>query len=60
MTATTRLVRDGRCTLAELKELGGWMKSSNQLTKPVYFTYCGGMNLAHRIYLDASTGRIYQ
>ena len=27
--------------------------------EPVYFTYCGGMTISNRIYLNAETGRIF-
>lgn len=58
--ATTALVEDGRCTVAELKEIGGWVKSQNNKSEPVYFTYCGGMVLSNRLYLNTSTGRVYK
>lgn len=58
--AATTLVMDGRCTLAEMKEYGGWVRSSNSRPLPVFFIYCGGSRIGNRIYLDARTGRIYQ
>lgn len=60
-TAAAQLINDGRCTRADFEEIGGWMKSVNQYRdQPVYFTYCGGMTNANKIYLDASTGRIFR
>lgn len=60
-TAAAQLISDGRCTRADFEEMGGWMKSVNQYRdQPVYFTYCGGMSNANKIYLDASTGRIFR
>ena len=59
--ATIQLVKDGGCTVAELKEIGGWWKSQEHKDKPIYFTYCGGMeSIDTRLYLDASTGRVYR
>ncbi len=36
----------------------GFVKSSTQRDRPIYFTYCGRAIIANRWYLDASTGRI--
>ena len=58
--AANELIERGRCTPADFQEQGGWMKSSNHRDEPVYFTYCGGMTIANRIYLNAETGRIFQ
>jgi hypothetical protein len=57
--AAHKLISDGRCTAEEFKEMGGWVKSSNDRDRPVYFMYCGGMTLANRLYLNAVTGEIY-
>lgn len=56
--AANELIESGRCTAADFEEQGGWMKSTNHRDEPVYFTYCGGMTVANRIYLNAETGRI--
>ena len=60
VTAANALIADGRCTPSDFQEMGGWLKSSNHRDQPIYFTYCGGMTLANRIYLDASSGRIFK
>lgn len=57
--AANELIQSGRCTPGDFEEQGGWMKSSNHRNEPVYFTYCGGMTVANRIYFDAQTGRIF-
>tara|TARA_R110000787_G_scaffold38249_2_gene96537 strand:- start:310 stop:957 length:648 start_codon:yes stop_codon:yes gene_type:complete len=57
--AAGTLIREGRCTAADFEEQGGWVKSSNHRDQLVYFTYCGRMTVANRIYLDARTGRIF-
>lgn len=60
-TAAAQLIADGRCSRGDFQEMGGWIKSVNQYRdQPVYFTYCGGMTNANKIYLDASTGRIFR
>lgn len=60
MAASTKLIQDRKCSLADFREMGGWVRSTNAPSKPVYFTYCGGMTVSNRIYLDASTGRTYK
>ena len=58
--AANELISNGRCTEGDFEEQGGWVKSSNHRDEPVYFTYCGEMTIANRIYLNAQTGKIYQ
>jgi len=58
--AANQLISAGRCTPAEIEEMGGWVKSSTERNRPIYFTYCGGMTIANRLYLDVETGEIYQ
>ena len=59
--AAAQLIADRRCTRDDFIEMGGWMKSVNQYKdQPVYFTYCGGMTSANKVYLDATTGRIFR
>ena len=57
--AADTLMREARCTPSDFEEQGGWMKSSDHRDQPIYFVYCGGMGAPNRIYLDASTGRIF-
>lgn len=56
--AAARLVRERRCTVAELRELGGWLRAAPDGGAPRYFTYCGGTSVRHRIYLDPASGRL--
>lgn len=55
--ATFELVKDGTCTLDELAEQGGWWKSSDR-GEQYYFTYCGGMTLRNKLYLNVQTGQV--
>jgi hypothetical protein len=58
--AAIKLIKDGRCTPRDFEKTGGWMKSAIKFRdEPVYFTYCGGMTISNRIYLNAETGRIF-
>lgn len=60
MKAASQLIADGRCSARDFEEMGGWVKSTNHADAPVYFTYCGGMTISNRIYLNAATGRLYR
>ena len=55
-TAAKKLISQRRCSLADFKEMGGWMRSTSR--KSTYFTYCGGMSNINRIYLDITTGQL--
>lgn len=56
-TAAIKLIDEGRCTPADFTEVGGFVRSTNH-PGGVYFTYCGGMTLADRVYVDIR-GDIY-
>jgi len=59
--ASNELVTSGRCTLKDFRQMSGWLKTvMTDHETPVYFTYCGGLNLPNRIYLNAATGQIWQ
>jgi len=53
--AARQLIDDGRCTEADFKEMGGWMASTNA-GAGMYFTYCGGLKVSNKIYLNAKSG----
>lgn len=57
--AANKLIAEGRCSASDFEEMGGWMKSTKDRDRPVYFMYCGGMSSSNRIYLNASNGEIY-
>ena len=54
------LIKQGKCTLGDFKEMGGWMRSSSHKPKPIFFTYCGGMSKKNRIYFNAQTGKVFK
>jgi hypothetical protein len=56
--AASKLIAFGKCSETDFKEIGGWMRSSNHKDKPMYFTYCGGMRISNKVYLNASTGEV--
>jgi len=60
VSASDQLIKSGKCSLGDFKEMGGWWRSTNHKPKPVYFTYCGGMTRSNRIYLDAATGKTFR
>ena len=54
--AARQLITDGTCTESDFQEMGGWMASTNR-GPGMYFTYCGGMTLSNKIYLDTKSGK---
>lgn len=54
--AARQLIIDGTCTEGDFQEIGGWMASTNR-GPGMYFTYCGGMTLSNKVYLDAKSGK---
>ena len=55
-----KLIESGRCAASDFEQIGGWVKSTNHRNEPVYFTYCGGMTIANRIYLNANSSEIFR
>ncbi|MDG4952785.1 hypothetical protein NYR78_06720 [Actinobacillus equuli subsp. haemolyticus] len=47
------LITKGKCSIADFKEMGGWLKSTSG-GKSIYFTYCGGFSLQNKVYIDIS------
>jgi len=59
--SATKLVSAGTCKPEDFELSGGWIKSvSSFKDRTVYFTYCGGMDIGNRIYLDASTEETFK
>ena len=59
--AASYLLTTNRCTHRELTEYGGfWKAQGEDKYEPIYFTYCGGNHIENRLYVDASTGKVYK
>jgi len=59
INSTKILIQNRKCSISEFEKIGGWVKSQSQKNRPIYFTYCGGMKLNNKIYLDASIGHLF-
>ncbi|MFA0442018.1 hypothetical protein AB4560_19090 [Vibrio sp. 10N.222.51.C12] len=57
-SATTSLIENKRCRLSDFIEVDGWIKSINHPNN-IYFSYCGGLDVANKVYLNVSTGEIF-
>lgn len=53
--AARKLITEGICSETDFQDMGGWMASTNR-GAGIYFTYCGGMSMNNKIYLNAMTG----
>jgi len=62
MTASRKLISEGRCTLAALKYNGGWIRSTNFPGGQIYFTYLRGRGatMKDKIYLDVRNGELFK
>lgn len=58
--AAAALIHDGRCSLGQLRENGGWVRSQTHKPRLVYFVYCGAPHVSNRFYVDATTGQVFQ
>lgn len=49
-----KAIAEGRCTAKDFEDNGGWTKSVNQRTEPVYFVWCNN----EKVYLNVETGAL--
>ena len=57
--AAQSLISSGQCQEADFREWGGWMKSVNDRSQPIYFIYCGGSKASNKLYLNTETGEVF-
>jgi len=60
VSASEKLINAGDCQLADFKKLGGWWRSLNHKSEPVYVTYCSSSEKNGRIYLNVATGATFR
>ncbi|MBD1556791.1 SH3 domain-containing protein [Vibrio sp. S9_S30] len=58
LSVSQDLINDGVCTNGDFQEVGGWLKSVVYHPRDVYYTYCGGIEREHKLYLDAENGEL--
>ena len=54
------LYKHKMCSYDEFAEQGGWTRSQNYKHRRMYFIFCGGYDVNHRIYLDVKTGELFK
>ena len=54
------LVDSGECKLSDFRDIGGWWRSAEHRSRPIYYTYCGSATNSHRIYVDIATGQTFR
>lgn len=57
---SAKLVDTGTCKVSDFRDIGGWWRSADHKSRPVYYTYCGGGSNSDRIYMDTSTGETFR
>ncbi|PJC87119.1 hypothetical protein CSW98_04235 [Vibrio sp. HA2012] len=57
--ATQELLNSGKCKIDDFELLGGWVRSVTYADDPVYFIYCRGTDLQHKIYLNVENGDVF-
>ena len=62
ISASRRLIDEGRCSLEILQYNGGWTRSQMRRGGAIYFTYlrARGATVRDRIYLNANTGELFK
>ncbi|MCW8348610.1 hypothetical protein MD535_21720 [Vibrio sp. ZSDZ65] len=58
MDTSTALLESKQCRLYDFEQVGGWIKSMSHPDN-VYFTYCGGLDVSNKIYLNTTTGVVF-
>ena len=62
ISASRKLIDDGRCSLDTLEYNGGWIRSQIYQGGATYFTYLVGRDatVRDRIYLNVNTGKLFK
>jgi len=60
VSVSGKLIDAGECQLSDFEDIGGWWKSVDHQPRPIYYTYCGGGNSNHRVFVNVSTGRVFR
>ena len=62
LKASRTLVLQGRCSLQDFRIVGGWARRTvpGREQHRIYVTYCGGSAAKNRLYLDATSGRVFR
>lgn len=58
--ATQSLLEREICRYEDFELTDGWLLSRTFDVEPVYFVYCGGSDLEHKVYLNVTTGEVFQ
>ena len=59
--AAQELIANHACTVEDFKMNGAWSQEpEGGASNPVYFTYCGSMTSAGRVFLNVRTGKTYK
>jgi hypothetical protein len=59
ISRSEQLIKNGTCTIKDFNDQGGWARSTTR-GKGVYFTYCGGMRLSNKVYINVITGNFFK
>ncbi len=57
---TNELLLSGQCSEADLAQVQGWIRSFNYPDEPIYYTYCGGLEVDDKLYLNLATGQSFR
>jgi hypothetical protein len=60
VSVSSDLVNSGECKLSDFMDIGGWWRSVPHQPRPVYYTYCGGVNNNHPIYVNTATRETFK
>ena len=55
-----RLVDAGTCKVSDFLDIGGWWRSFDHKSEPVYYTYCRSPEANERIYVNVATGQTFK
>ncbi len=56
---TEAVLKSGDCTMEDIAQVSGWLRSFNFRDAPIYYTYCGGLDVENKYYLNLDTGETF-
>jgi hypothetical protein len=57
---TDQVLQSQQCSQSDLEQLQGWIRSFNYPDEPIYYSYCGGLDVEDKLYINLDNGDIFR
>jgi hypothetical protein len=57
---TDSVLQSKQCSEEDLTQLKGWIRSFNYPDEPIYYSYCGGLEVEDKLYINLDSGDVFR